>query len=355
MTNRGTRMRKSMSTWLAVLAMGVVHATNVKPPIVTDPVYAQPQRLVAMDNGRRMNIYCLGHGKPTVVLDAGMGDSTISWALVQKPIAADTRVCSYDRAGLGFSDASNRPSTALNIAEDLHKLLRAAGEKPPYVLVGHSAAGMYIRVYADRYPQEVVGLVSVEGSHEDQSERGWAIGEPGQQAKWDAYLAEYDSCVTEARKGLVPGTPVFEKCVGAPDPRFSAQINAAQMRYAATERWQAAAASERHAIFYASADETRRTRRSFGDMPIVVLTHAPYPPAKGETQTLRDQRTLSWETMHNEVAAMSTRGINAIVPGAGHYIQYDRPQVVIDAVENVVGTVRRERARAPSSDSESRD
>ncbi|HEX5326211.1 MAG TPA: alpha/beta hydrolase [Acetobacteraceae bacterium] len=339
-------MHKRTFVWVGLMVASTLHAQNAAQLLVTDPVYAAPQQLVNMDHGRRMNIYCLGAGEPTVVLDAGMGDSTISWALVQKPIARDTRVCAYDRAGLGFSDASTRSSTALNIAEDLHKLLQAAGEKPPFVLVGHSAAGMYIRVFADRYPAEVAGLVSVEGSHEDQSERGWALGEPGQQAKWDAYLADYDSCVSEAHKGLSPGTPAFEKCVGAPDPRFSPEINAAQMRYAATERWQAAAASERHAIYYASADQTRMTRRSYGDMPIVVLTHAPYPLAKGETQALRDQRTLSWETMHNEVAAMSTRGFNAIVPGAGHYIQYDRPQVVIDAVENVVGVIRRDRTHA---------
>jgi pimeloyl-ACP methyl ester carboxylesterase len=271
-----------------------------------------------------------------------MGDSSISWALVQKPIAQTTRVCSYDRAGLGFSDGSSLPSTAVNIASDLHALLRAAGEKPPYVLVGHSAAGMYIRVYADRYPDDVVGMVSVEGSHEDQSIRGWAIGEPGQQAKWDAFLADYDHCVDEARKGLHPGTPAFAKCVGEPDPRFSTQINAAQMRYAATVRWQQAASSERHAIFYASAEQTRATRRHFGDMPLIVLTHAPYPRNKDETQALRDQRTLSWEGMHNEVAAMSTRGIDIIVPGAGHFVQYDRPQVVIDAVDQAVAIARRD-------------
>lgn len=329
--------RWALLGWMVV---GHVGATDRPAVSVSDPVYAAPQRMVAVAPGRRMNIYCLGHGSPTVVLDAGMGDSTISWALVQKPIAQTTRVCSYDRAGLGFSDGSSRPSTALNIAEDLHALLHAAGEKPPYVMVGHSAAGMYIRVYADRYPAEVVGLVSVEGSHEDQSARGWAIGEPGQQAKWNAFLAEYDHCVDAARKGLTPGTPMFEKCVGTPDPRFSAQINAAQMHYAATPRWQAAVSSERHAVFYASADQTRATRRHFGDIPLIVLTHAPYPRAKDETQALRDQRTLSWEGMHNEVAAMSTRGIDAIVPGAGHFIQYDRPQVVIDAVDQAVAIAR---------------
>ncbi len=325
---------------LGWLASAVALAADAPLPLVTDPIYAAPQHLVTVASGRRMNIYCLGHGTPTVILDAGMGDSTIAWALVQKPIARTTRVCSYDRAGLGFSDGSPQPSTALNIASDLHALLRAAGEKPPYVMVGHSAAGMYIRVFADRYPSEVVGLVSVEGSHEDQSTRGWAIGEPGQKAKWDAFLAESDRCVEEARKGLRPGTPAFETCVGTPDPRFSAQINAVQLRYAATPRWQAAAASERHAIFYASAEQTRATRRHFGDIPLIVLTHAPYPRAKDETQALRDQRTLSWEGMHNEVAAMSTRGIDIIVPGAGHYVQYDRPQVVIDAVDQAVAIAR---------------
>jgi len=113
-----------------------------KPPIVTDPIYAKPQQLVEMDHGRRMNLYCRGSGSPTVVLDAGMGDSTISWALVQPTLAKRTRTCSYDRAGLGFSDAATRPGTVANMAEDLHALLRAAHVAPPYVLVGHSLAGM---------------------------------------------------------------------------------------------------------------------------------------------------------------------------------------------------------------------
>jgi pimeloyl-ACP methyl ester carboxylesterase len=266
--------------------------------------------------------------------------------LVQPRLSARTRVCSYDRAGLGFSDGSSLPSTADNIAADLHALLKAADVAPPYVLVGHSAAGMYIRVFADRYPQEVVGMVSVEGSHENQSVRGWAIGAPGQQAKWDAWLDEYEACVGAARRGLVQGTPEYAKCVGDPDPRFSPAINAAQARYASTLRWQAAAASERRAVFYASAEQTRKTRRHFGDIPIIVLTHSPYPKGKDETQQERNQRTLLWEALHLEVAAMSTRGINVIVPDSGHYIQYDHPQVVIDAVQQAVAIARENHEQA---------
>lgn len=335
----------------AIFSMGMGLATQclgqeTAKPLITSAVYTKPQRLVDMDHGRRMNVYCLGSGSPAVILDAGMGDSTISWALVQPAIAAKTKVCSYDRAGLGFSDGSSRPGTAANIADDLHKLLKAARIAPPYILAGHSAAGMYIRVYADRYPGDVVGMVSVEGSHEDQWVRGWAIGAPAQQAKWDAFLKEYSSCVDEAKHGLVPGTPAYKKCIGDPDPRFSPAINAAQARYAATVRWQAAAASERQAVAYASADQARATRKHYGDMPIIVLTHSPYPKAKDETQDERNQRTLLWESLHLDVAAMSTRGVNEIVPNSGHYIQYDHPQVVVDAISQAL-TIARERTRKP--------
>ncbi|HET8898565.1 MAG TPA: alpha/beta hydrolase [Rhodanobacteraceae bacterium] len=334
---------------MASLLTGVLFASpsmgqETTKPLISNPVYTKPQRLVDVGHGRRMNLYCLGTGSPTVILDAGMGDSTISWALVQPSIARKTRVCSYDRAGLGFSDGSDRPSTASNIADDLHTLLRAAHIAPPYVLVGHSAAGLYIRVYADRYRDEVVGMVSVEGSHEDQWVRGWAIGAPGQKARWDAFLKEYGSCVNAAKRGLVSGTPAYKKCVGDPDPRFSPAINAAQARYAATMRWQAAAASERQSVAYASADQTRATRTHYGDMPIIVLTHSPYPKAKDETQEIRNQRTLLWESLHLTVAAMSTRGVNVIVPNSGHFIQYDHPQVVIDAVNHAVAIARDQRA-----------
>jgi len=323
----------------AILATQCVGQELTKP-LVTDPVYTRPQTLVDMDHGRRMNIYCLGEGSPTVILDSGMGDSTVSWALVQPMIASKTRVCAYDRAGLGFSDGSMRASTASHSADDLHALLKAAHIAPPYVLVGHSAAGMYVRVFADHYRDEVVGIVSVEGSHEDQSVRGWAIGAPGQKDKWDEFLRAQSACVDGARHGLVRGTPEYKKCVGDPDSRFSQSINDAQAVYKATARWQAAVASERQAIFYQSADETRATRRSFGDMPIIVLTHSPYPKSKDESQEERDRRTLLWESLHLDVASMSTRGINEIVPNSGHYIQLEHPQIVVDAVNQAVAISR---------------
>ena len=329
---------------LSSLGQAEPAATKSSLPLVTDLSYTRPDRLVDMGDGRKMNLRCRGTGSPVVVFDAGMGDDMISWALVQPVIAKTTRACAYDRAGLGFSDGRPAPSTAANNAEDLHTLLKAAQVKPPYILVAHSAAGMYIRVFADRYPADVAGMVSVEGSHEDQARLGWAIGDTDQQAKWDAFLADRGDCVARAQEGLAKGTPAYDKCVGAPKPIFSTEINTARATVAALPRWQAAVDSERRAIFYTSADETRATRKSFGDIPLIVLTHSPTPKHDDETQAERDQRTLLWESLHLEMAAMSTRGISVIVPDSGHYIQYDRPQVVVDAVRQAV-LLAREQAR----------
>jgi pimeloyl-ACP methyl ester carboxylesterase len=322
---------------LAASASCFAQAKLSKAAVIDDAVYTRAARLVDIGGGQRLNLYCLGSGSPTVILDAGMGDSTISWAMVQPAMAKTTRVCSFDRAGLGFSDAARRASTPVNQAEDLHALLGAAGVKPPYVMVGHSLAGMNVRVYADKYRDDVVGMVIVEGSHEDQSAEGWALSAPGDKEKYDQYLRDQHACIDAARQGLVQGTTMFEKCLGdTNDPRFSPAINQAQATYGATEKWQAAVASERENVFYASADETRKTRTDFGDIPIIVLTHSPFPTRTGESQDERNRKTLSWEGLHLRVAAMSTRGVNEIVPDAGHYIQYDKPQVVIDAVNQAV-------------------
>jgi pimeloyl-ACP methyl ester carboxylesterase len=318
----------------------------VKPHTITDPIYTKPVKLIDIGNGQRLNLYCVGSGSPAVIFDAGLGDSTISWALVQPTVSKKTMACSFDRAGLGFSDAARRPSTPINQSEDLHALLQAAHIKPPYILVGHSMAGMNVRVYADKFPDEVVGMVIVDGSHEDQTERMWAV-DPKKKAYYkknnDAQLQNLRKCTGYAQKGLVEGTPEFKRCVsdfGLPDNHYSEAINAAVLKYTITPAWQAANVSEEENFSYESADETRATRKNFGDMPIFVLTHSPPLKSKDETQDRRNQYTLVWEELHSEVAAMSTRGVNIIVPNSKHYIQYDHPQVVVDTVLEAVSITR---------------
>jgi pimeloyl-ACP methyl ester carboxylesterase len=332
---------------LSFVAQAAAQNAAAKPPVVDDPAYTKPQQLVDIGGGRRLNLYCRGEGSPTVVFDSGLGDSTVAWALVQPAIATKHRTCSYDRAGLGFSDAAKRPNDAKNDAEDLHALLHAAHITPPYVLVGHSAAGLAVRVFADRYRDEVVGMVIVDGTHEDQFKREEAIG-PANRAQWDAKLKD-TSCLDAAKNGAIAkDSPVYKKCVidEAIEPRYSQAIKDAVLKYAATLKWQSANASEKKSVFDASADETRATRKDFGDMPIIVLTHAPHAWPKDWTQALQDRHTLVWEDMHTEVAAMSTHGINEIVPHAGHYIQYDRPEIVIDAIDQAISIAQDQAGRS---------
>ena len=127
----------------------------------------------------RMNIDCSGEGSPTVMLESGLGGPSVDWLMVQPEVAKFARVCSYDRAGYGWSDSGPKPRTSLQIAYELKRLLQAAGQQGPYVLVGHSMGGYDIRVYTGQYPTDVVGMVLVDASHEDQD-----LSAPDSVRKW---------------------------------------------------------------------------------------------------------------------------------------------------------------------------
>src|SRR5579862_6318024 len=129
-----------------------------------------PGHLVKVD-GKRMHIDCTGEGSPAVILESGLGETYVSWRKVQPQIAKFTLVCSYDRAGLGYSDSTSGPRTSQVMAEQLHALLQAARIEPPYVLVGHSMGGFNVRLFASLYRDEVAGIVLVDSSHPDQQRR----------------------------------------------------------------------------------------------------------------------------------------------------------------------------------------
>lgn len=304
--------------------------------VAANAQYATPQRLVTVDGSRRLNIYCTGTGAPTVVLDAGGGGWSLAWAAVQPLVAARARVCSYDRAGLGFSDPGPMPRTTAAIVADLHELLRGTGERPPYVLVGHSMGGFDVRLYADTYPDDVAGMVLVDPSSEEEWTRFAAIL---------PRLATIDASYQLPIFRRCAETPTARECVPRDNPAYDAALNATLRQFALrASTWQTME-SELASEDPVDRDELQRAQRRCGAMPLIVLTGgAQFKQFQrliglSDAQVVAAQQT--WSAMHDSLAACSSRGVNRQVPGAGHDIPHEQPQAVADAIFEVIGRAGR--------------
>lgn len=277
----------------------------------------------------KMHINCTGEGSPTVILESGLGDTYASWRKVQPEIAKFTRVCSYDRAGIGYSDSSSQPRTSKVIAGELQALLHAASVAPPYVLVGHSMGGYNVRLYASLYRDEVAGMVLVDASHPDQENR-FPPELKNMEGSWrrEAEFLEYTMPFGVPRLiGLCDEEPV----------QRAAECNWHSSREVVAEL----------KAFSESAAQTAATG-SLGDLPLVVLSHDPDKPSGDLPADLAKPTNEAWEKMQEELSQLSTRGTQVIAKSSSHYIQLDRPDVVIDAVHRMVEQARTARPASPS-------
>src|ERR1700722_8844888 len=272
-------------------------------------------------DGRKMHIDCTGGGSPkggpTFILDAGLGDSYLSWRKVQPQIAKFSRVCSYDRAGIGYSESSSQQRTSRVIAEELHALLQAAGIAPPYILVGHSMGGYDVRLYASLYRSGVAGMVLVDASHPDQDERL-----PPELKKMDGTWLRESEFIEYTMSFGVP------RLLGLCD-------NDAEQRAAECNFQTARESVKEIESFPLSAAETAATG-ALGDIPLAVLSHDPNKPLADIPADLAKPTNDAWEKMQEELAHLSTRGTQTIARNSSHYIQIDRPDVVIEAVHTVL-------------------
>ncbi len=296
--------------------------------------FAPPGRMVDI-GGRRIQLDCRGAGAPTVVFESGLdGLGALAWSAVQDDVAKFTRACAYSRAGIMWSDDAGRPFAAANVAEDLHRALAAAGEKGPYVLVAHSLGGPYSLVFTGRYGADVAGLVFVDASHPDQLARlRAAAGKPLDQGAASNKLGD-----ALAWTGLVRLITSSGQVVPTHAPAWISAPNRAFL-----PRSLHAVVTENDAV-PATLAAAGRTR-SLGDRPLVVLTHgvgmsAADQKTAGLTPAAAARTEAAWQAMQNDEATWSTRSRRQVVAGATHYIQFDRPQVVVAAVREVVDEVR---------------
>jgi len=281
-------------------------------------------------NGRNMHMNCSGEGSPTVILESGLGDSYASWRKVHPQIAKFTRVCSYDRAGMGYSDPSSEPRTSKVIAGELHALLQAAHIPPPYVMVGHSMGGYNVRVFTSVYRDEVVGMVLVDASHPDQENR-------------------FPQQLRDMEGGWQREAQLLEYTMPFGVPRLLGMCNQDAVERAAECNWHSAreAAAELKS-FPESATQTAATG-SLGDMPLAVLSHDPDKPSSELPPGLAKSTNDVWEKMQEELVHLSSRGTQTIAKGSSHYIQADRPEVVVDAIRSIVEQARQIQSSSPAS------
>lgn len=317
-----------------------------------DQHYATPQTLVRIGRRRRLNLLIAGRGGPTVVFAPGLINTTLEWAAVQHTVARQVRTVAFDKAGIGFSDPGPMPRTAGAIVKDLRAALAAADIGPPYVLVGWSAGGLAMRLFALRYPDDVAGLVMVDSASENQDQRLDAVrGDDHNAARRQQALADYTRLADLARTGaLVPGTPDHLRAVGPRPAYLTAALYAARVASRTSTAYWRAVRSESAATGKASADELGAARRSLtiaapdspplGDKPLIVLTAAGNAlPRPGESSAQTQARHQLWRTMHDEIAALSTHGERRTVD-AGHAIPLERPDVVVTAIEEVLASAR---------------
>ena len=277
--------------------------------------------------GFQLHLACTGAGAPTVILESGLGSNFLTWAAVQPEVAAFTRVCSYDRAGMGWSDRGPRPRTVGRMADELSVLLENAALDAPYVLVGHSLGGLIVRQFAFAHPDHVSGLVLVDPSHEDQLMR----------------LPPNPWFLDVAVRGLTTLAPfglarLFGDQITAPDaPTVSPETRA--MEVAGSVRTNALrTVGDEYAVLGQSSEEVRHTRRPLEDIPLVVLS-ARLPDATPGGADIAAQSRRVMRELHEQIVRSSARGTLVIAENSGHVIQASEPALIVDAIRQLAAAV----------------
>jgi pimeloyl-ACP methyl ester carboxylesterase len=318
-----------------------------------EKTYPPPGKLVDV-GGWRLHLNCTGKiegNAPPVVLEAGSGDFSVDWGLAQPEVARFARVCSYDRAGSGWSELGPRPRTWRQVAYELHTALHKAGEKGPYVLVGQSIGGLLIRVYANQYPKEVAGMVLVDSTHEDTELMMNGKFQRMRELSQGRILPPIRTTISAAEKELPAdekqnilkrmGTPK----IGSPYNRLPAELQAVRLWVLTQPRHYTADdydyLGEEFAELYAAR---QKQEHPLGDAPLVALLPKlgkPGAPPPGISADEWNRFNDEKRRQKVEYTKLSRNSKLIVAEKSGHHIQLDEPAVVANAIQQVVDAVRR--------------
>jgi pimeloyl-ACP methyl ester carboxylesterase len=302
-----------------------------------------PGALIDIGNRGRLHLLCSGSGAPTVVFEAGIAASSLSWTRVQPLVAEFTRACSYDRAGLAWSEAARQPMTAARLADDLHALLVAGRVPPPYVLVGHSFGSFIVRAFANRHRDLLTGIVLVDPIYPAEwldisPERRWRLSGGIFLSRVGALLASAGvvrACLRLLAGGSTAVPRGVSRMFGSEAARFLGRM-VGEVQKLPQEVWPAVQAHwSQPKSFVSMADHLSALTRSaaeiaaygsLGDIPLVVITAASQPDA--------------CRAEHQQIAALSTHGRHVLAGAGGHWVHLDEPELVVEAIREVVDRIR---------------
>jgi pimeloyl-ACP methyl ester carboxylesterase len=310
---------------LAVAAVVIAASSGFNVAVLYSFRHSPPGQTFLV-GGHAMRIDCSGSGSPALILDAGLGNDGLIWGGVQPTLAKTTRVCSYDRAGFGWSDTLPPPRDADHIATELHGLLAAAHITGPVVLMGHSIAGIYIRDYATRYPENVAGLIFVDAS------TPWQNRNPIFKAHPDPGPSRFGALLKKA--AVAAGIPRLLGECSRTFPGFGVQAARLQAEDQCHDR-SASVAGELES-FDRSGEETAHTG-PYGTLPILIFSQDPaHTAAQGEPVAVAKE----WSQMQEDLKLLSTRSRRIIAKGSSHYIQGDRPDLIEREVPIFIDQIR---------------
>ncbi len=313
-----SRVLKKFAIWAALLLAGAVvagAALQWSLSYLTLATTTPPGQLVDI-GGRRLHMLCRGSGDSTVILEPGLPGSSLAWTSVTSAVAKFAKVCTYDRAGYGWSDAATTPRTASDIVEDLHQLLSTAVVDPPYVLVGHSFGGLVMQLYTSRYPDEVEGMVLVDSSHPDQVSQSTSLAE-----------AEFLGRIIGALAPIGIPRLLFPVPAGSPETR-NAAVRRLEKDLQRTTKGLHTAAAELRGL-PESLRQVAAQRPDLEGMPLVVLSEG-------------RRRAKFWHEFQEDLAKQSSASEWEVIDGAGHFIHHDRPEAVVSAIRRVAEAVQDE-------------
>jgi pimeloyl-ACP methyl ester carboxylesterase len=341
-----TRITHFSSSLLgALLLLLITPSVPLAQNEATPPPFPPPGRLIDV-GGWRLHLNCTGGAQgsqPTVILEAGSGDFSVEWSLVQPEVAKFARVCSYDRAGDGWSELGPHPRTFHQLVYELHTLLERANVKAPFVLVGHSYGGFLVRLYSSTYPADVTGMVLVEAG----ADNPWRMiangrlvrasdlvkGEPIPAVKTSNPLRISDippGALAQMRAGL----PKAVAQANDP-PRNKLPIEAQRMRtWALGQLGHVAAAVNPFEHEELASLRTERTKKPYmlGEMPLIVLTRGLSEKDGPDSEAFAAEHRQE----HADLALMSRKGKLLVATRSGHHVQLDEPELVVKAVREVV-------------------